>query len=436
MELLLIQIVAAMRPLASIKYVENFFDVLGVGLSGLMIGAVLMRSAVHGTLKIGPIDLLIVGFSIWCCAIYLVYFESAQLRYVLKIVIPLLAYVAVKNVLRDVADYRRLLLWIIVAFVIPVLLSAILIMTGKGAERVNYWTGLTRWSGAYLDSHSLGHSMTLLLMTIGIYVRLRPHEGHGVLSGHTFENLFLAGLSIVALYCLYMSQVRSAILGLLVFATVYLFFFNRKLLFFGAAGLTALAVATLPFWLPALVPEIAGKNANAEVNVMELGSGRPTYWTHDFLLYLDLPLDHKLAGVGIGMGDPAPDNVVKYTLYGHNDWLDVLTQTGLVGFLLFVAIKFLMFKNILRLPREQKRMFLALFIAVVAMMFVSNSYAWRIQVSQLYFMVLAFIEVARRTEALASSPQPELQAQQMPVTPVKRVEPVGVRWRPGWPRPR
>jgi hypothetical protein len=51
-------------------------------------------------------------------------------------------------------------------------------------------------------------------------------------------------------------------------------------------------------------------------------------------------------------------------------------------------------------------MFLAMFGAVSVMMAVSNSYVWRIQVSQLYYMVLAYIEVTRPT-ATANVPLPQ-----------------------------
>lgn len=397
MDLLLLKLVAILRPLASVRYAEAIFDWLGIGLFGLLIGALLMRGAVHRSMRISTIDLFIVAFTVWCLTIYLVYFEAAQIRYVSKIVIPLLAYIAVKNVVHDIKAYRQLLVWAIVAFSIPVLLSVALILTGGGVDRVNYWTGVARYEGAYVESHSFGHSMTLLLMLIAMYVTLRSSD-EGAANRYRLQNVALGGLALLALYCLYMSQVRSAILGLLVFATVYLFFFNRRLLFLGIAGLAAVATLTVPFWLPALVPEIAGKSATNEVNVMELGSGRPTYWLHDFLLYLDLPIDQKLAGVGIGTGDPSADSVVEYKLYGHNDWLDILTQTGAVGLLLFAGLQIAIYKAIRRLPANHRHLFLALFFAVIVMMFVSNSYAWRIQVSQLYFMVLAFIEIYPRAE--------------------------------------
>jgi O-antigen ligase len=81
--------------------------------------------------------------------------------------------------------------------------------------------------------------------------------------------------------------------------------------------------------------------------------------------------------------------------HGHNDWLEMLTQTGLIGFALFVALQILLFRAILRLDRKERFVFLAMLVAVNVMMFFSNSYAWRIQVSHLYYIILAYVELRR-----------------------------------------
>lgn len=392
MELLILKLVAVLRPLASIKYLEAAFDVLGVGLIILLLAALVMRGAVHKTLTLSAIDLLIVGFGIWCFAIYVIYFEAAQVRYVFKLLIPLFSYIVVKNIVHERADYMNMLFWLIVASSIPVLVSAGLILAGSGIDRVNYWTGVVRYEGAYVESHSFGHSMTLFLMMLVVYFGLlRDHGG-----APPALKWAAAGVAAVALYCLYMSQVRSAIVGLIVFAAVYLYFLSKKWLLIGAVAASVIAVTTVSYWLYVLVPELEVKQRGMEVNVMELGSGRPTYWLHDLKLYLDLPIDQKIAGVGIGTGDPAADQAVEYKLYGHNDWLDILTQTGLVGFSLFALLQILVFRSILGLSGRERYLFLALFLAVTIMMFVSNSYMWRIQVSQIYYMILAFLEIAPR----------------------------------------
>jgi len=190
-----------------------------------------------------------------------------------------------------------------------------------------------------------------------------------------------------------MSQVRTALVGLLVFGVLYCLFYNRKALVFLTMGLAVVAVVTFPSWFPALAPEIASLPRGAEVDVMELGSGRPSYWAHDIKLFMDLPIDRKLAGIGIGAGAPAKGIVREYEISGHNDWIEMLLTTGIVGLLLFATLQLLILQKILKMPGKERYLFLSLALAVDVMMWASNSYAWRIQVSQLYYMVLAFIEL-------------------------------------------
>jgi hypothetical protein len=66
-------------------------------------------------------------------------------------------------------------------------------------------------------------------------------------------------------------------------------------------------------------------------------------------------------------------------------------QLGGVGIGLLVAIYWLMFRRIMRLPSESKPLFLALFGAVLVMNFLSNSYVTRVGLGQLFVMVLVGI---------------------------------------------
>ena len=78
---------------------------------------------------------------------------------------------------------------------------------------------------------------------------------------------------------------------------------------------------------------------------------------------------------------------------GHSGWLRVLLETGIIGFALFAWFQILILRAILRMRGRERYVFLALLAAVNTMMLVSNSYALRIQVSQLYYIILAFIEI-------------------------------------------
>ena len=416
MELLLLQLVALLRPLASIDWAAAIFEIVGVGLFGLLVAALLADSAVRKSLIFSAVDAAILSFSVWCLAIYVIYFHAARIGEVAKLVIPLLSYIVVKNVVRDRSEYETLLRWMLVGFSIPIVISTVLIATGHGLDSILYWTKEPRWRGAYEGSHTLGHSMTLFLIILVLYIEFPKFSGLIDVQKRSIpEKLVLGVLAGAALYCLYMSQVRTAIVGLIIFLGMYFFFTKRKVFVIGALGLVILAVSTLPYWFSTLLPEYAMREEGIKVTTMELGSGRPTMWLNDLKVFANAPIDQELAGVGIGnRGEHrGPLKRVDYVIYGHSDWLELLTQTGIMGVLLFSWIQISLLRKIMRVKEPEKYMFLAIFSSVNFMMLISNSYAWRIQVGQIYYMVLAYIEIqqlhfAETSEAVSLSEKQSL----------------------------
>jgi O-antigen ligase len=376
------------------RYGEAFFAILGIGLFGILVGAVLMRAAMQKSLRLSPIDGLILAFTTWVIARAVIYIDASYISQLTKLLVPLLSYIVVKNVVPDREEYRRVISWIILGFIIPTLLSAGQIALGvsDAVAAVKYQTGLLRWQGAYLGAHPLGHSMTLLLMTLVLYVSLRErHEGEGQGMSPRAENVLLGILAAMALFCLYKSAVRSAVLGLLVFLGLYGYLHNKKALLLGGAALAVVAVLSTPFWIPRLLHEFAPDRRGGQPELMKLGSGRPTIWANDIAKFARLPIDQKIAGIGIGVDDTSEGE-----FGGHNDWLRIVWDTGIIGFALFAWLQILILRAILRMRESERHVFLALFVAVNVMMLVSNSYTLRIQVGQLYYMILAFIEIPRQ----------------------------------------
>lgn len=406
MELFLVKIVALLRPIASIEYgQQNLFDLAGIGLFVLLAVVFLTTAANRRTLSLSSVDLLIVAFAVWCLTCYLAYVEEARIRDVAKLLIPLFSYSIVKNVITRRDDYQSMLLWMVVGFAVPIIASTVLILTGRGVDYVSFWTGVSRWSGAYYGSHSLGHSMVFFLFVLVLY-RSMLREKAASIRAYGIKNVALLGIGALALFCLYMSQTRSAILGLIIFSLIYLFFVNRRLLILGGAAGAVIAVLLLPKWLPALLPDIILLQ-QGKIETSELGSGRPQYWHHNFEIFLGLPLDKKIAGVGIGNKSQTMHVRENEVLDSHNDWLDLLMQTGIIGFLIYGTLQVLILRAILRVADKERYFFLAVFIAASIMMFVSNSYIYRIAVCQTYYMMMAFIEMRRTRTEPSVEPIPE-----------------------------
>lgn len=288
MDVLLVKLVALLRPLASVEYADAVFDAAAIGLFGLAGIAFLMNTAVRQQMRVSAIDVTIAAFVAWTIAIYIIYFDRANIRDMAKLLVPMISYTLVKNVM-DSGQYRRMLEWMILGFGVTAVLSAALIVTGRGLDYVNYWTDLPRWRGAYVNSHNFGHGMTLLLMLVAVYAMLGRSQlnGTGTLALQPWKKAWLGGTAVLALYCLYMSQVRSAIVGLIVFALTMGLLLNRRQLVVAGGILAVVATLSFPKWAPALLPDVLTGNRAAveeELQWSNIGSGRPGYWRHNVRL--------------------------------------------------------------------------------------------------------------------------------------------------------
>lgn len=406
MEIALLYIAAFLRPIFFIDLGDgaNLFDFAAIAIFAMLMLAFLSSAAQTRQLTLSGIDLVIVGFAIWCLIALIIYFDKANPREVAKLLIPLFTFIVAKNVMRDEHDYRRMLQLMVIGFTIPAVGSAALIIIGQGVETTNYWTGLARYAGMFSGSHTMGHSMTFLIMLIVLVHTLSRHRPSG--DGRrrmTAANAGMMLLAAIALFCLYKSQVRTAMLGLLVFVAVYLYFYNKRLLVIGSVAGAVLFAIVLPILVPVLFFDLMmAEKVEGKWSVEDIGSGRQDIWAGNLERFSGMPLDRQLAGAGIGNkvqlggGEGIVDS--------HSDVLDILVQTGMVGLLLYVVLQASIFLAILRLPRTTRPIFLAIFLAVTVMNFVSNSYVSRFGLAQMLYIALAFVQLPQRAPVEARDP--------------------------------
>ncbi len=403
MEVFIIKMAAFLRPLFFIEIEqENFFDLAAIGIFLVLAIAFLSNTALRQSIRITAVDFIIFFFTAWSLICYLIYFEKGNIRELAKLIIPLLTYVVAKNILRDKTQYQAMLGWMIAGFVVPVILSALLIASGKGIEvigpskNINYWTGIARWQGVYAGAHNLGHNMVFLffLMTVYLHVARTASTGGPQPFALGKRVLFLV-LGTAALYSLLMSQVRTTILGLLVFLTYYLYVFNKRLLLLGGVTVVVVFAVMLPVIKPFLFPDIVMMEKEGG-SIESFGSGRPSIWADNLAYFSALPLDRQLAGIGVGNNEASPQG-----LDSHNDYLYVLVGTGIVGFLLFVMLQMALLRAILKLEGRDRYVYLSIFAAVFVMSFVSNSYVSRFGLAQMYYLLLAYVEMPKKKEIVS-----------------------------------
>ena len=118
MDLFALQLFAFLRPLLEIDTGTSFgglkvFELAAITFSGMLMLALLVRVALSGKLRLSTIDLAIGAFVLWCIAVFLVYFEDANIKELGKLVIPLLSYVVVKNVVTNEREYENII-WLVI----------------------------------------------------------------------------------------------------------------------------------------------------------------------------------------------------------------------------------------------------------------------------------------------------------------------------------
>lgn len=402
MDFFALQLFAFLRPLLEIDSGTSFgglkvFELGAIVFSGMLMLALLVRAALAGELRLSMIDLVIGAFVLWCIAIYLVYYQDAYIKELGKLVIPLLTYVVVKNVVANEREYKKLIWLVIVGFAVPTVASTVLIMLGQGIAYVHYWSGAARYQGVFNGPHNMAHDMTLLLMLIVMYWGLMTNSEEDVKrSFGAGRKILIGGLAVLALYCLYYSWVRTALLGFLVFLITLAIGRGKKLLVIAIVAAILAPALLVESLRQGYMYEVAQSERDKNFNASEIGGGRPMMWNTFINDFMAEPIDRQIAGVGIGFAAARLGGGEYNVKSTHNDFLDVLVQTGYVGFAIFVTLLMLILQRILRLDRKQRSFFLGFFAAIMIMNFVSNSYVSRFGLAQLAWLVLAYIEIPMR----------------------------------------
>ena len=400
MEILLLNLFVFLRPVLLIEFELtlaglNTFEIAAIVLMGMLVATFVYSASLNKELSLTSLDLWMAVFVLWGVVVFVTYFDRAILSEAAKLLLPIATLTLVKNMIASREQYRRLLFLMILGFTIPLAVSFVLIMQGKGVEFVNYWTGLPRYAGAFGNAHQLGHSMALLLMCMVIYAAMANQDsmkGANRLVTRTMLLLF-GPIAALALVCLYYSYARTPMLGLAIFGTSYLYFLSKRVFLAWLIAATIAVLTVIP--LDVLFYDFQEVSEHELAERGGSASGRAEMWEHSITEFGKLPLDRMIGGVGIGNLDRAAARTGEQFIDSHNEFLNVLTQTGIVGLGIFLVIQILILKRILDLQGHERYVFLALFLAVTFMNFVSNSYVSRFGIAQLFYVIIAYIDNPR-----------------------------------------
>ncbi|WP_432736828.1 O-antigen ligase family protein [Maridesulfovibrio sp. FT414] len=373
----------------------NVNEVFAIIATGILIIAFILRIITAKSLNVSIVDFFSFSFIVWVFFIYTLYIDRSNFKDAAKFVLPFVTYFVLKNVIRDTRQYARLVKIMLVGYSVPIICSTILIVQGKSLYTVLFWNNLARFKGVYVNCHDLGHCMALFCMLLGIYyVLCAEDKGLTPLPKQRLFLVMVSMLSIFAFYCLWKSYVRTCLLGLIVFIYYYLFRVNKRLLII-LTGVMCFIVVLLAGMLYTIFYDMID-SASGKESAENFGSGRPYIWKHNITEFSMQPIDGILAGVGVGntwSHTKKKSDVVGEMLNSHNDFLDVMMQTGVVGLLLFLAFQFCIFRKILALEGRVRFVFLAFFLSVCLMNFASNSYITRFGLGQMFYSIICYVEL-------------------------------------------
>lgn len=401
---LLLQLFYFVRPVMFI-YVDvrffglGLFEILTIIMVGVLFCAFLLSSWDYRR-GLDRLDVAMMCFVVWCVIVTLAQWENSDLKASIKWMLPFVMYLLLRRLVRTEKDFLRYLRHLVFGFLVIVAVNAAFILQGKGLYSVNYYTGFERYQGVFKDLHSMAHTIGFAIMLVVIYLGLqRAWRGPGAWRKQKMLVGVCSVIGVLALFSLFKSNVRTVMIGLVVFFGVLVWLRDRRWFVVYAGGLVGVWLLSgyvqTVFW-----DATRGKGVGSAVEMA--GSGRPFIWGHNLRMYADLPFDQQITGLGVGNEiGVMPANGVITSEYrfraweSHNDYLSALMELGVVGFILVIWIYYLLYQHARSAPATVRPYYLALLVAVIAMNVLSNSYLNRFGLGQLFVMVMVGLDVAR-----------------------------------------
>lgn len=400
MEIFFVQLLYFLRPMLNAELVTwrflgfSFFELAALLLFLLLAASFSLKLLHKSRDPVSGVELWAALLIVWCTISFFVHIEISRGSDYVKLILPLVTYILIKRILPDRSAHIRMIFLMLIGFLLPFVISAVMTYQGEGLGKVIYWTGTERYKGVYDNIHNMGHNAGFAMMLAIIYLAIKRSQK---LPLHWAEQLVLAAVFFIGVYLLYATQTRNVYLGVLLFFFVTLFFYSKRAL---AVSVIVAIVFVAYFWdavstifFDFVDPQYTGEQFE------RAGSGRLSMWTSALEAWREAPLLHQITGMGIafpGHRTAGPGSIeATVAPWGdpHNDWLFALMALGWVGLTIFVGLFASIFQAILKIPGKEKFAFLGLLAAVVMMNAFSNGYISRTTMAQLFFMLIVYVDL-------------------------------------------
>jgi len=357
----------------------SILDLYGITISYLIILGLLLNIK---QIRLDSTSLLIILFSFYCL---MSFFWGSDYRDVVRMIFPFLPFFLTKAVVCDKKSSIFILEILTWGYLVSICGSIAMILLGV-SETVITGSMVERQSGLSAGVHTQGHLMLFFSFSFALYCLLEKEK--------RYMKLIMFLLFFGSLFCILKTYTRTVFLGGIIFWFSYLFWRNRRL--FLCLLILSLVIIFFKFndVKKIVIQEEAISSSSERFDINDVSSGRIWLWKHNLELFAELPLTKKLLGVGLGNElKRFPGTISRMWAGSHNDYLSLTIMTGIIGLLLYLMIYGSVFFLFLSAPLSKEiRLFgICVFISVIVMNFVSNSYIVRFQMAQLLWFLIGLI---------------------------------------------
>lgn len=248
-------------------------------------------------------------------------------------------------------------------------------------------------SSAYIVRLTIGSSSSIpLAITLGLSLIAGIHLL--LAQDSIYRRWLLLGFSALVAYAFVMTNTRSVVLGFALSMLYYLVisgigFHKRNIFTTAALGIASVLGLTYIF---ATNPEVLERLVNgfdriASNNFGESEGSRVEAWISALNLFYDNPI----LGIGAGVFE------VTQGMYAHNMFLELLAESGLIGFLFFLFLILYLIKFVALNLKVEYRIFGAIFLYLLFVSQISLS-LW---MHKMLFMTIAMLIILRAKQYFA-----------------------------------
>ena len=312
-------------------------------------------------------DFIILSF----CSFCLISFAwGTEFEDFIKLISPFVFFFSAKIFLNNKNKIEKFLVCYKLGFFFPLLISTLFIILGLRIQMVEFWSEVPRHSGVYSGSHALAYQMLFYSYFFSFYLIITKNKNTKIkiISGVMFA---------LSVYCLYQSHTRTAFIGFFLFWTIFLWRYNRKKFFYFSIFIIIFGIV----FSSQLINIFLKKTDEPDID--RATSGRIELWENYFQSFYEFTIPEKLLGKGLGWKRPGPGF--------HNDFLKLLLNVGIIGFILYLFILISILYDIFFCSNPfLKYFFLSIISSVVIMNSASNVVISRLELGQIFWLFMGF----------------------------------------------